>query len=1133
MSHQGVEVPAEGNGSEAVKMDACKIKPKQVALMTANFEKVVCCRAGPIANITKVQADMVWAGGRTDDSPAFGIRLRFPRGSALANEDQGFGHVENVLMRPTGLGDEWRIDVEESEHYEVIIWLPLADIQIDSRPARSTTVELFGCSTALHEIRISITNNANPVIHGAGKPFRNADDEEVDSWINGGQPIAHGVTFADILSSRAFFLVAAMQGVPTAEYFSCARLPPPFEYGYGTQQYWDVDRYLEQMRTLRGHRFQPSFGHASDNDHVTVLTQADVLWVDVKAKEIEKLRMRVYSVPVVQQERAWAFYVVLTLPPLFEELYMPALRRLTSNDSPLFLSFFEEKNSEKATAVWQATLVQNPERFPQLKDHLIVEGELVLFARRPRETKGSRYTGADFEPKVFASKNPLLEAERMVTAACRLLPGAPPSPPLRVGECPDLAAQSQALHRALARGTGFIDQPAVDAADLVSATEAMSLDGPGRVSPLPLPAVDLTSGIDPRYLEAIVAEVVPEDRDRFLAHVSKRPLGLTMVKSAPGMGKTSVLSAISLCMNEAFGKLFGSGPSHAAVSNFAGRYYKLSCRVIDRHNKGLAADDPTRRKYKLVVRGYNFHDEALALQELLSGDKPKERGHWDLSLTPAFWLLRSLQSDLVSSPSADESAALDTIRRKIVSSTPGMRLADFVSGKLAPEQYQADAPERKVLSRWLGLVVEEADALFTTPAKVKCSAKEGSSKGWNEDTVYSDWWEKEMRCVALDEAGATHLPNLYQVWGNRLLPCAMAGDTKQLKPAVMTYKEEVTEESGEYLNRFAFNGEISALAFLSGTGMPTWRQRRQFRMAEGMFELSKTLFYPGLPAKNDEGCAISDPRHRIGVLFEAFMKRKFPTLKDSPSGQLLPVFLDVRGSRVYVDQTKSKSCPDQVKAALGILSEFALAVGAEMPDVAKRMAILAPYKANVELIGTRMRKMGNSGLEDMPPSSTIDSIQGQEAELVAIVFGTSQLSGPGFTTDPNRLNVSLTRQMSALLLVGDITAAGPLEGDKGKGKGKGKGKPKKPANEAIVTIGPNGEVLYVKPGPIRQMSQFLADRGRVVSVDSESKLRKMAGDDGRKPKEEAAAKPKKPEPEKPKPKKPEAKEKKGEKKEKK
>ena len=43
-----------------------------------------------------------------------------------------------------------------------------------------------------------------------------------------------------------------------------------------------------------------------------------------------------------------------------------------------------------------------------------------------------------------------------------------------------------------------------------------------------------------------------------------------------------------------------------------------------------------------------------------------------------------------------------------------------------------------------------------------------------------------------------------------------------------------------------------------------------------------------------------------------------------------------------------------------------------------------------------------------------------------VVFGFNVRSGPGFTAEENRLNVTLTRQKSGLLLVGDMMATGPL-----------------------------------------------------------------------------------------------------------
>lgn len=161
--------------------------------------------------------------------------------------------------------------------------------------------------------------------------------------------------------------------------------------------------------------------------------------------------------------------------------------------------------------------------------------------------------------------------------------------------------------------------------------------------------------------------------------------------------------------------------------------------------------------------------------------------------------------------------------------------------------------------------------------------------------------------------------------------------------------------------------------------------------------------YPGLPIKDHESCAITEPRHRIGVCWENFLQKKFPDLKPPPPGHLSPVFLHVRGSTVYEDKkSKSKSCPDQVDVALDLLTSFVQEFKSEIGSLPENMAVLSPYKSNVEYIRTRRRNPAYAALEGMPPSATIDSIQGQEAALVTVVFGTSKSSGPGFTTNVNR-----------------------------------------------------------------------------------------------------------------------------------
>lgn len=58
-----------------------------------------------------------------------------------------------------------------------------------------------------------------------------------------------------------------------------------------------------------------------------------------------------------------------------------------------------------------------------------------------------------------------------------------------------------------------------------------------------------------------------------------------------------------------------------------------------------------------------------------------------------------------------------------------------------------------------------------------------------------------------------------------------------------------------------------------------------------------------------------------------------------------------------------------------------------------------------------MRKVRQyEALEGMQPASTVDSFQGQENDVAVVIMGTVHLKpGPGFTYNPKRLNVMLSR----------------------------------------------------------------------------------------------------------------------------
>ncbi|KAM0468984.1 hypothetical protein ACHAPX_010608 [Trichoderma viride] len=132
-------------------------------------------------------------------------------------------------------------------------------------------------------------------------------------------------------------------------------------------------------------------------------------------------------------------------------------------------------------------------------------------------------------------------------------------------------------------------------------------------------------------------------------------------------------------------------------------------------------------------------------------------------------------------------------------------------------------------------------------------------------------------------------------------------------------------------------------------------------------------------------------------------------------------------------------------------------------------------------------------LKGMPPPATVDSYQGQEANIMCVVLGTTKQTGPGFTRNANRLNVMLSRQKSGLIVVGDIKLASfdlnNTNENKGTGKGKGKtkGKGKGKGNEGPnfskrLTYVEDGKKQVTQADALRKVYWRFQSKGRVVEI---------------------------------------------------
>jgi hypothetical protein len=173
-----------------------------------------------------------------------------------------------------------------------------------------------------------------------------------------------------------------------------------------------------------------------------------------------------------------------------------------------------------------------------------------------------------------------------------------------------------------------------------------------------------------------------------------------------------------------------------------------------------------------------------------------------------------------------------------------------------------------------------------------------------------------------------------------------------------------------------------------------------------------------------------------------------------------------------VERTGSKKCLKQADVAL----DFALDLVTKCGVDARRITVLAPYKANVDYLTARRRKLPKySPLIGMIPASTVDAFQGQENDIIIVVMGTTfPKPGPGFTTDKHRLNVLLTRQKCGLVVVDDINIHAGKKGKKGK---------RDETSFQVITL--EGEMCPVRAAMLVHIYDKMVEEGRVIHMDVE------------------------------------------------
>ncbi|KAL5595360.1 hypothetical protein FOVSG1_009049 [Fusarium oxysporum f. sp. vasinfectum] len=945
----------------------------------------------------------------------FGVFIDFPL--AASNEDEGFGQCHTVDYQsrsPIPCGFR-RLKVKFPH-----------EIEISFRAATQEEIsKLPKAKKTMSWVEVTLKKGAEVFVEGFGLPYANAS-HPAHEWLQHPDS-AHVIGGKTLLDKM-----------------DVASLPANFDYGYGDIHSWDLERYMKQLSEIKGGQVEGSWNYPTDGHHVAALTQSlvqDIMWLHRDCLEMDKEKRAAYFVKKpTTLKQSTRYYVIVSMGKGFFTHFAKAWARLTK-DFQVKLMIYDRDEGEPEG--WKARIREFPESLEVLNDHPLTdeEDELVLEVIPPKAPQNHVTLDWDLQ---------LQETERKVEAVCEFLPTAAPTSLIR-GESPedskprsDREKLVMSLHRDLMRGDGFWKtMVAPGGMEMLEDDMAqMGINNQGKRMRLQtLPSVNLLRGPNAEWIDALMTEALEVDRERFRRYLSNCPLGLGLITAGPGFGKTTAVALATLGMAASVGRVLGSGPTHVAVNNLCARIDVVTCRVTAKYNSGKQPVDRLHRA--LVVRGHKLRDEVAAFKNLL--EKP------DLG-DDAAPLLVCLGSD-ARLLHEDDSIKLHELHKSLAESSGLARLRDRVSGKITWEEYanNGETVGKAELEDLVQRIVEAADILCTLPALAH-----------TEDILHR--WKLQARGIAIDEAGNITRADLCSVWGNTLLPCLLAGDEKQLAPVVMTLEDQ---EEGIYVNRFGPDGVISPLEFIKGMGWPVYRLRTQLRLARGQFELCRKSVYKDVACTYGAGADVELASHHLGHVLEEFIRFKFPAVKppkpDGKRGTLSPLFVDCRNSFCHVDPvTRTRKNIDQIKVAFNFLAEFVKTKQVNPADI----LIIAPYSAMIDAIESFYKKREYEVLKDMRPPSTVDAIQGQEADMVVVITSTTRGVGAGFTSDERRLNVMLSRHKCALVIFSDIDTVDY------------KGKVKAQRTET-----PTGEVSFQKATMLKEVHKSLVAAGRVAVVD--------------------------------------------------
>ena len=280
----------------------------------------------------------------------------------------------------------------------------------------------------------------------------------------------------------------------------------------------------------------------------------------------------------------------------------------------------------------------------------------------------------------------------------------------------------------------------------------------------------------------------------------------------------------------------------------------------------------------------------------------------------------------------------------------------------------------------------------------------------------------------IDEASQLTVPALLGAlrFAKRFI---LVGDDKQLPPLVLSKeagKQGLSESLFQFLGRLNddyMNKQWTAPIISASVNLKT-----QYRMNRWICHFSSTVFY-NRELVADKSIANSrleniDTLHlprSVPEYYRTLLTHEQLCISQAITPEYPLVFLDVRGES---DRGLLKTSDSEARAIRDVVAGL-LARGIE----SRNIGIIAPYRAQVANIRRHLlsdapeRFWMRLTTETLPTVDTVDRFQGGERLVIIMSFATtSEPQGErlDFLTNPNRLNVALTRAQRKLILVGCV-----------------------------------------------------------------------------------------------------------------